>query len=131
MKRRTAILSLLAAMVMTTAVHAVTYPFLSSVPAHMAHDAVLRAGARLCLFQSGTMDVKNTIHVDDVLTVYRGYPPSFVTNSGEVGKVRILATLGDYYFRGEVVEGEVQPGNLAKKGAVACFVTSLVYRDQR
>ena len=82
----------------------------------MKVEAAMTVGTKIYLFHSGTDEVRKTINVDDVLTVYREYPPDFSPGNTEAGKVRILCPLGDYYFKGEVVEGTVQPGYLAKKG---------------
>lgn len=83
----------------------------------------MTAGVKLYLFYSGTEEIRRTINVNDVLTVYQEYPPDYSRTMREVGKVRVLAPLGDYYFNGEVIGGEVQAGDLAKKGTIACFVT--------
>ena len=116
---------LIAPLVIPTVVHAITYPFPEKEPSHLKAEAVMTVGAKVYLFHSGTDEVRKTINVNDVLTVYREYPPDIYPGSKEMGKVRILFPLGDYYFEGEVVEGTIQPGNLAKKGAVACIITSL------
>ena len=115
---------LLAPLVIPTLVHAVTYPFPEKEPSHLKVEAAMTVGAKIYLFHSGTDEVRKTINVHDVLTVYREYPPDFFPGSTEAGKVRILCPLGDYYFKGEVVEGAIQPGDLAKKGTVACFITA-------
>src|ERR1700686_3659976 len=117
------LLSLTNLLAMTTAVNAVVYPFPNYGTSYMGVNTVIKTGSKVYLFHSGTDDVRNAINVDDVLTVYREYPRDFSPGSKEVGKVRILSPLGDYYFAGEVVEGEMQPGYLAKKGTVACFIT--------
>jgi hypothetical protein len=87
-------------------------------------EAVMTVGTNLYLFHSGSEAVKDTINVSDVLTVYREYPPDISREIREVGKVRVLSPLGDYYFDGEVIKGEVKAGDLAMKGSVACYVTS-------
>ena len=115
---------LIVPLVMPTVVYAVTYPFPEKEPSHVKVEAAMTVGTKIYLFHSGTDDVKNAIKVNDVLTVYREYPPDFSLESMEAGKVRILFPLGDYYYKGEVVEGAVQPGYLAKKGTVACFIIS-------
>jgi len=130
MKKHVVILFITAVLAGATVVHAVTYPFPGAGPVTMAHDAVLRAGARVYLFQSGTTDVKNSIRSDDLLAVYREYPPDFSVGTREAGRVKVLYPLGDYYFMGEVTEGEVQPGFLAKKGGVACIITPLTPHHQ-
>jgi hypothetical protein len=115
---------LVAPLVLPTVVHAVTYPFPEKEPSQVKVEAAMTVGTRIYLFHSGTDEIRKTINVDDVLTVYREYPPDVSLGSREAGKVRILFPLGDYYFAGEVVEGAVQAGYLAKKGTVACFITS-------
>ena len=124
MKKFTLVLFLTTSILMTGSLHAVTYPFPEKEPAYLKDETVMKAGTKLYLFYSGTDEVRKTIHVDDVLTVYREYPPSFSVETREVGKVRILSPLGDYYFDGEVISGEVKAGDLAIKGTVACFITS-------
>jgi hypothetical protein len=115
---------LLAPLVIPTVAHAVTYPFPEKESTPVKAEAAMTVGTKIYLFHSGTEEVRKTINVNDVLTVYREYPPDFSPGSTEAGKVRILFPLGDYYFKGEVVEGVIKPGYLAKKGMVACFITS-------
>jgi hypothetical protein len=102
--------------------HAVSYP--PEEPTYLKDADVMRVGAKLYLFHSGTDDVKHAMKVNDLLTVYRQYPPDISGISQETGKVRIIATLGDYYFEGQVIEGYAEPGYLAIKGKVACFITT-------
>jgi len=85
----------------------------------------MKAGSKVYLFHSGMGTVKKAICAGDVLSVYREYPSDISSESKVVGKVRILIPLGDYYFKGEMVEGEARPGDLAKKGIVACYITPL------
>jgi len=124
MKKLTLFLLLLAPFIMTRSLHAVTYPFPENGPAYLKNEAVMTVGKKVYLFHSGTEDVKKTINVNDILVVYREYPPDFSFETRETGKVKILASLGEYYFEAEVIEGEMQPGYLARKGTVACFITS-------
>ena len=42
----------------------------------------------------------------------------------EVGKIKVLRYVGEDYIKGEVLEGRVQTGDVAKKGAVAGLVIS-------
>jgi len=104
--------------------HAVTYPFPEKEPLHVQEEAVMKIGTKVYLFHSGTDQVRNTINVHDVLSVYREYPPDISVEQKEVGKVKVISPLGDYYFNGEVIGGEVKAGDLAKKGTVACFITT-------
>ncbi len=123
MKKLFCLLMMIVPLVASVPVQAVTYTFPNHEASHMKNEAVLGVGSRVYLFQSGTEDVRRAISADDVLAVYRAYPSDF-SRTAETGKVKVLCPLGDYYFEGEVIEGEAQPGNLAKKGTVACFVTS-------
>ena len=78
-------------------------------------------GIIVCLFQSGTADVKKAINVNDVLPVYR---ESKSHELKEVGKIKVLSYVGDDYLKGEVVEGEIKAGDIAKKGDVASLIIS-------
>ena len=115
---------LTAPLLIPAVVHAVTYSFPENEPAYLKDETVVNVGTKLYLFQSGSEDVKKTINVDDILIVYREYPPDFFPEARETGKVKILSTSGEYYYVAEVIEGSVQPGYLARKGTVACFITS-------
>jgi hypothetical protein len=84
-------------------------------------EAVMTAGKVVHLFHSGTEDVRRTTHANDILTVYRTTPSCEVK---EVGKIRVIAYIGETYLKGEVVEGEVKPDDIAKKGKVSCLVIS-------
>ncbi len=78
-------------------------------------------GETVCLFQSGTADVKKAISIGDVLVVYR---ESKSHELREVGKIKVLSYVGEDYLKSEVVEGELTPGDIAKKGDVASLVVS-------
>jgi len=78
-------------------------------------------GETVCLFESGTADVKKTISVGDLLTVYRERGKHELT---EVGKIKVLSYIGEDYLKGEVTEGEVRTGDIAIKGDVASLVIS-------
>jgi hypothetical protein len=84
-----------------------------------AARGLLEKGSVVCLFQSGTADVKKEIHINDILTVYRENKDHQLK---EIGKIRIRAYVGDDYLKGEVVDGELMPGDIAKKGEVASLV---------
>ena len=94
----------------------------SPVPEELAEKAakgIKVKGEMVCLFQSGTEDVKKTISIGDVLVVYRESPKHELK---EVGKIKVLSYVGEDYLKGEVVEGEVMAGDIAKKGDVASLV---------
>jgi hypothetical protein len=78
-------------------------------------------GETVCLFQSGTADVKKTISAGDLLTVYRENEKHELK---EVGKIKAQSFIGDDYLKGEVVEGEARTGDVAKKGDAASLVIS-------
>jgi hypothetical protein len=42
----------------------------------------------------------------------------------EVGKIKVLSYVGEDYLKGEVVEGELKAGDIAKKGDVASLIIS-------
>ncbi len=124
MKKLTLLLFLMTTLIMTNSLFAVTYPFPENKSVYLKDETVMKVGTRLYLFHSGTKEVMTSINVNDSLSVYREYPAGFSEESREVGKVRVLSPLGDYYFDGEVIRGEVKAGDLAKKGTVACYITS-------
>ncbi len=78
-------------------------------------------GESVCLFQSGTVDVRKQIGVGDVLVVFRQEKSGSVR---EVGKVRVLSFVGADYLRAEVVDGELEAGDVAKRGEAASLVIS-------
>jgi hypothetical protein len=104
--------------------HAVSYPPSGEEPTYLKDQEIMKVGALVHLFHSGTEDVRSAIKVNDILTVYREYPPDISGISKAYGKVKVVGSLGDYYFEGEVVEGYVLPGYIALKGNVACLVTT-------
>jgi hypothetical protein len=125
MKKIQFLLLLLVPFAMSSNLHPVAYPFPENESVYIKDEPVMKAGTKLYLFHSGTEDVKNSINVNDSLTVYRMHPADSSMETRVVGKVRVLSPLGDYYFDGEVIGGEVKAGDLAIKGTVACFIMSL------
>lgn len=123
MKRN--ITGLLTAMLIFTTLSAPLITFAVSYPPAIfhqqdRHEPVTKGGI-VYMFHSGTNDVKKTIHVNDILTVYR-------TNSScevkESGKIKVLLFVNETYIKGEVIEGEIKPDDIAKKGRVSCLVIS-------
>jgi hypothetical protein len=84
-------------------------------------ETVMKVGQTAYLFHSGTEDVKRTIHVNDILIVYRISPLCEVK---KVGTIKVISNIADTYFKSEVVEGEIRPNDIAKKGNVSCLVIS-------
>ena len=99
--------------------NAVSWSPVQEEHAEKAAKGILEKGAVACLFQSGTADVKREIRINDTLTVYRENKDHQLK---EVGKIKIRSYVGEDYLKGEVVEGELMPGDIAKKGDVASLV---------
>jgi hypothetical protein len=96
----------------------------SPIPAEREEKAakgIMEKGDIVCLFQSGTADVRKAITVNDVLPVYRETKPHELV---EVGKIRVLSYVGEDYIKGEVIEGELKAGDIAEKGDVASLIIS-------
>jgi hypothetical protein len=102
-------------------VNAVSWSPIQEERKEKAAEGILVKGTVVCLFQSGTADVKKAISMGDVLVVYREAPKHELK---EVGKIKILSYSGEDYLKGEVVEGEIKAGDIAKKGEVASLVIS-------
>ncbi len=101
--------------------NAVSWSPLQEEREEKAAKGIRGKGEIVCLFQSGTADVKKEIHIGDILTVYReqGDHQMKVT-----GKIKILSYVGADYLKGAVIEGEVETGEIAKKGEAAGLVIS-------
>jgi hypothetical protein len=108
------------------AVNPLTLIAASYLPASLYHqehiaETVMRGGQTVYLFHSGTEDVKTTIQANDILIVYRISPLCDVKT---VGTIKVISYIADTYFKGEVVEGEIRPNDIAKKGNASCLVIS-------
>jgi hypothetical protein len=86
-----------------------------------AAKGIMVKGTVVCLFQSGTPDVKMAININDTLPVYRENKSHGIEI---VGKIKVLSYVGEDYLKGEVVEGEIKAGDIAKKGDVASLIIS-------
>ena len=86
-------------------------------------ETVMKAGQTVYLFHSGTEDVKRAIRDSYVLIVYRINPSC---EAKMVGKIRVISYIGDIYLKGKIIEGEIRPNDIAKKGSVSCLVISAV-----
>ena len=121
------IVGILIVMILSTVIgfpllaEAVSYSPIPAEREEKAAKGILEKGTLVCLFQSGTADVKKAISIGDVIVVYREGPKHELK---EVGKIKVLSYSGADYLKGEVVEGEIQPGDIAKKGEVASLVIS-------
>jgi hypothetical protein len=81
----------------------------------------LMKGDVVYLFHSGTEDVRNTIHVHDVLSVYH---IDASCQMEQVGTIEILSYLGETYLTGQVLGGEIRANDIATKNGVSCLVIS-------
>ena len=102
-------------------VNAVSWSPLQEERDEKVAKGIMVKGTVVCLFQSGTADVKKAIKVNDILPVYRENKSHELK---EVGKIKMLSYRGEDYLQGEVVEGEIKAGDIAKKGAVASLIIS-------
>lgn len=85
----------------------------------LKEKTIMKAGSPVYMFHSGTPDVKKTIAVNDIAIVYR---ENSSCELNEVGKIRVLSYSGNNYLKGEVIEGEIKEGDIARKGSVALLV---------
>ena len=123
MKKKIAIVFIV--ILLFTSVSAPLTVFAVSYPPPLYHrqdrgETVMKVGQIVYLFHSGT-DVKKTIHANNILTVYR-ISPSCKANP--VGIIKVLSYIGETYIKAEVLEGEIRPDDIAKKGNVSCLVIS-------
>ena len=81
----------------------------------------MKSGQEVYLFHSGTDDVRKIVQVGDILTVYRITPTCEVR---EVGRIKAVVYIGETYLKGKVVEGEIKPDDIGKRGNVSCLVIS-------
>jgi hypothetical protein len=116
---RLAVLLLLGMLGLSGYAAAVSYPVVEDQREEKAAKGIREKGETVCLFQSGTEDVRKTIGIGDVLIVYR---EGRDREHKEVGKIRVLSYAGEDYIKGEVVDGAVQTGDVARKGNVAGLV---------
>lgn len=97
----------------------------SYTPAPLYHrmevGEAAEVGDTIYLFHSGTPEVKRTIRPGDIISVFR---ISTSCRMAEEGKVRIVSFVGNTYLKGQVVEGDIRAGDIARKGSVSCLVIS-------
>ncbi len=84
------------------------------------HETFTR-GDIVYLFHSGVAGIRKTIRVHDVLSVYRIDASCEVR---QVGRIAVLSYVGETYLKGEVVDGEISPNDIAKKNGISCLVIS-------
>ncbi len=99
------------------AAHAVAY-----YPLYHLQDGdetAAAAGQTVYLFFSGTEEEHRSIHEGDSLVVSR---IGRTCEATVIGKIRVLAILGETYLKAEVLEGNVKVGDIARKDAISCLV---------
>ncbi len=82
-------------------------------------ESPMRAGETVYLFHSGTDDVRKTIHVSDILAVHRVNASCEVVT---VGKIKVISYVGETYIKGVIMEGDIMPNDIARKGDASCLV---------
>ncbi len=120
--RISAILLMLATLILPLKTNAVGFSPIAGEREEKTAQGIKEKGDIVCLFQSGTVDVRKTINVGDVLSVYRETKSHELV---EVGKIKVLTYVGADYIKGEVLEGELKAGDIAQKNNVAGLIISL------
>ncbi len=92
-------------------------------------EAVKKSGESEYLF-SGSRNVKDEFCLNDVIPVYREVDHGWaIRGYGEfrsreqVGDVKISSYVGNQDFNAQVVDGSVQPGDIAERTGNSCPVT--------
>ena len=114
---KVAVTSLAVLLLVVATGNAVTYPF------HRAEAK--RVVSVLCNGSEVT-----SLQVADILPVYREESSETAVGTRPVGTLRILGQVDNFHFQGEVLSGQVQPGDLARKGMEVGVVTSVVGEPQ-
>lgn len=83
-------------------------------------EVVMKMGNKVHLFHSGNVAAQKEIAIGDVITVYRVYAKT--GQQKEIGQVKVLSFIGENYFEGEIIKGEVKVGDIAKKAATSLLV---------
>jgi hypothetical protein len=82
-------------------------------------ETAAAVGQTVFLFFSGADEERRSLHEGDLLPVSRIGRSCEATT---VGKIRVVALLGETYLKAEVVEGRIRVGDLARKDAFSCLV---------
>ena len=88
-------------------VHAVSWSPIHEELGEETAQGIMTKGAVVCLFESGTADVKKAITGGDTLVVYREKESHELR---AVGKIKVVSYSGSDYLKGEVIEGEIKAG---------------------
>jgi hypothetical protein len=92
-------------------------------------EAVQKTGDDSYLFGSGTQDVTKEFCLNDIVPVYRDVAHGWaikgygeVQSRDKVGDIKISSYIGNQNFRAQVMDGSVQPGDMAIKEGASCTV---------
>lgn len=93
----------------TQIAESVSYP-ISEEHQQLTEKSSVKVGGIVYLFHSGTPDVINAFGHNGILTVIGKRQGKTKT----VGKLKVLLSIGEYYLKAEVIEGEVRHDDIAK-----------------
>lgn len=80
-------------------------------------EIVMKIGGKVHLFHSSK---DKAIGAGEEISVFRMMGKNLQPK--EVGKVRIVAPLGEHYYEAEIVAGEVKVGDIAKKDGAGYLI---------
>ena len=86
-------------------------------------EVVIKIGDVVQLFYGGSKEASAVFCPGETVKVYRQEPRKRLRYI-EQGKVEITRVIDENYVEGKVVEGNVKPGYVARKGNIGCLVTS-------
>lgn len=84
-------------------------------------DVVMVTGDIVHLFYGGSKEASAVFCPNETVQVYRQEPRKRLRYV-EQGKVQITRIIDENYVEGKVIEGNVKPGYVARKGNVSCLV---------
>lgn len=96
---------------------AVSYP-ISEEHHQLTEKSAVKEGGIVYLFHSGTPDVIKAFGDKGILEVF-GKRHGKVT---AVGKVKVLVSIGEYYLKAEVIEGEIRHDDIARHDGASSLV---------
>jgi hypothetical protein len=79
------------------------------------------AGNSVCLFESGTKEIRKAIAVNDTLVVYH----LDNGNLKQTGKIVVLGYNSNYNISGIIIDGTVNVNDVAIKNEIACIIISV------
>jgi len=119
---------LLLATLCAPASHALAVAYYPLVHHEPGEETLARPGTTVYLFHSGTEEVRALLHPGDVLAIYRTNPSC---DALAVGKVRVVALLGENYLEAVVIEGSVKINDIAKQGMASFLVLAAQPCDRK